>query len=199
MEEKNNNMCFTIGHSNHKIEDFLKILKKWKIEYVIDIRSVPYSKYAKQFNREEVTKEVVKNRIQYRYLGNMVGGGFIKFHNSSQNVPRLKELRNNEKFKNGIHILHNFILKQKKIALMCSEKDPYRCHRFFLVSYFLQKEGVKIKHILYDGRLIDNKDLEQRLKDSILQKNLLDFNQKEINLEELYEQHYIHIFKKYSE
>lgn len=199
MEKKNLKMCFTIGHSTHSIENFLKILKKWKIEYLIDIRSIPYSKYAKQFNKEELKEQLLKNGFQYRYLGNKVGGGNIRFHNSSQNVPKLKEYRKSEEFKDGIRILHTFIFKKKKIALMCSEKDPFICHRFFLISYCLKKKDVKVNHILYNGDIIDNKTLENKLKDSISQKNLLDFNQKEINLEDLYEQHYLHIFKKFSE
>lgn len=196
--EKNQEMCFTIGHSNHSIENFLEMLKKWKIEYLIDIRSIPYSKHTKQFNKEELIKQILKNGLQYRYLGNMVGGGIIRFHNSSKNIPKLKELRTREKFKSGIRILHTFILKKKKIALMCSEKDPFTCHRFFLVSYCLQKKDVKINHILYNGDIISNKALENKLKDSVSQKTVSNFNHKEINLEDLYEQHYLDIFKKYS-
>jgi len=199
MEKTNQKICFTIGHSNHSIENFLKILKKWKIEYIIDIRSKPYSKYAKQFNKEELKEQLLKNGFQYRYLGNKVGGGKIRFHDSSQNAPKLKEYRNSKEFKDGIRILDTFTLKKKKIALMCSEKDPFICHRFFLVSYCLQKKDVKINHILYNGDIIDNKTLENKLKDSISQKTLIDYNQKEINLEDLYEQHYLDIFKKLSQ
>ena len=199
MENKDKKMCFTIGHSNHSIENFVKILKKWKIEYLIDIRSIPYSKHAKQFNKEELMKQVLKSGLQYRYLGNKVGGGIIRFHNSSHNTPKLKELRSNEKFVSGIKIINTFISKNKKIALMCSENDPFTCHRFFLVSYSLQKKKVKINHILYNGDVIKNKALEDKLKDQISQKSLLDYNQKEMSIEDLYEQHYFQIYKKFSE
>ncbi|NJD02462.1 MAG: DUF488 domain-containing protein, partial [Ruminiclostridium sp.] len=36
------NTCFTIGHSTQTIDDFVKLLKKHKIKYLIDIRSTPY-------------------------------------------------------------------------------------------------------------------------------------------------------------
>lgn len=199
MEERTQKMCFTIGHSNHSIENFLKILKKWKIEYLIDVRSKPYSKYAKQFNKEKLVEQLRKNGFQYRYLGNKVGGSNIRFHDSSQDVPKLKEFRTNEEFKDGIRILNTFILKKKKIMIMCSEKDPFNCHRFFLIAYCLQKKDVNIKHILYNGEIIDNSVLENKLKDSTSQKTLTDYNQKENNLEELYEQHYLNIYKKFSE
>ena len=199
MEKINRKICFTIGHSNHSIDNFLKILRKWKIEYLIDIRSRPYSKYVKHFNKEELKEHLLRNRFQYRYLGNKVGGGNIRFHDSYQTVPKLKEYRNSEEFKDGIRILDTFILKKKKIVLMCSEKDPFNCHRFFLVSYCLEKKNVKVNHILYDGNIIDNKTIENKLKDSITQKTLFDFKQKEMELDDLYEQHYLQIYKKFSE
>jgi len=49
-----------------------------------------------------------------------------------------------------------------KIAVMCSEKDPFECHRFSLVCYSLQNEGLNVKHILEDGSAIDNTELEKR-------------------------------------
>ena len=102
-------------------------------------------------------------------------------------------------FKEGIRILNTFILKKRKIALMCSENDPFICHRFFLVSYCLQKKEVQLNHILYNGDIIDNETLEKKLKDSILQKTLIGYNQTETKLEDLYEQHYLQIYKKFTE
>lgn len=47
---------FTVGHSQHKMEYFVKLLKIYDIDYVLDVRSVPYSKYAEQFDREILEK-----------------------------------------------------------------------------------------------------------------------------------------------
>ena len=47
---------FTVGHLQHTIEYFLKLLKMHNIGYALDVRSVPYSKYAEQFNREVLEK-----------------------------------------------------------------------------------------------------------------------------------------------
>jgi uncharacterized protein (DUF488 family) len=196
--EKNEQICFTIGHSDHTIENFIKLIKVREISNLIDIRSIPYSQYTKQFNKEELAKKIIENELKYRYLGNMVGGGLIRFQKSSHNTPMFKEFQENEKFQKGISILHKFILKNKLIVLMCSEKDPFVCHRFFLVSYFLQKRGVEIYHILYNGDIIKNKDLEKKIKASNAQRSLFDF-QKNWSREELYEKHCQYIIKKYSE
>ena len=52
--------------------------------------------------------------------------------------------------------------KGYRIALMCSEKDPFDCHRFVLVSRALAERGVTVEHILPDG-LVTQKALEDRL------------------------------------
>ncbi|MHA1436762.1 MAG: hypothetical protein ACTSPD_04235, partial [Promethearchaeota archaeon] len=69
---------------------------------------------------------------------------------------------------------------------------------FFLVSYCLQKKDVKINHILNDGSIIANDALEKKLRNYISQKTLLDYEKKDENIEDLYEQHYLEILKKFS-
>jgi uncharacterized protein (DUF488 family) len=198
MDNLDKKICFTIGHSNHTFRIFLELLRKWKIEYIIDIRSVPYSNYSKQFNREEFSKKIREYGFEYRYLGNMVGAGKLRFQNSPQINLNLKNFREQEGFQKGIKIIHTFIKKQKKIALMCSEKDPYTCHRFFLVSYCLQNLGVKIYHILSHGDLISNMGLETKLRKKSPQKTILEYKQSDCTIEDLYNQHGSSIYRKFS-
>ena len=44
---------FTIGHSNHSWEAFVKLLLRHRIEEVADVRSAPYSRYVAHFNHSE--------------------------------------------------------------------------------------------------------------------------------------------------
>lgn len=46
---------------------------------------------------------------------------------------------------------------------MCSEKEPFDCHRFVLVAYELENKGVTVKHIMGNGRIILNTELEKKL------------------------------------
>ena len=43
---------YTVGHSQFEFEYFANLLKKFEINYLIDVRSTPYSKYAETFNKE---------------------------------------------------------------------------------------------------------------------------------------------------
>jgi uncharacterized protein (DUF488 family) len=46
---------YTIGHSNQTLANMLDVLNKYNIEVLVDVRSIPYSKYASQFNREKLS------------------------------------------------------------------------------------------------------------------------------------------------
>lgn len=42
---------YTIGHSTHPIEKFVRLLEDRGITLVVDVRSTPYSRHCPQFNR----------------------------------------------------------------------------------------------------------------------------------------------------
>ena len=44
-------IIYTIGYSAHEIENFVALLKQYRINAVADVRSVPYSRRQPHFNR----------------------------------------------------------------------------------------------------------------------------------------------------
>ena len=67
-------ICYTIGHSDHPITDFIALLKKHAVTCLCDIRSTPYSKRHPQYNAEPLKRELEKHAIRYLYLGKELGG-----------------------------------------------------------------------------------------------------------------------------
>ena len=65
---------YSIGHGNKKVEDFIAELKSFDIEYLLDIRSKPYSKWNPQFNQEALELELKNNDITYVFVGDTLGG-----------------------------------------------------------------------------------------------------------------------------
>ena len=156
--------CFTIGHSNHTFEDFLGLLKKHNVDCVVDVRSAPYSKYAGWFNKREIQASLGDNNVQYIFMGQELGGkrddqavkgddGAVDFNK----VVRTKD------FQDGIDRVVMGLNKGFVIALMCAEKEPTKCHRFFLVSNELSQRGVSVTHILSDGESVSHEELEARI------------------------------------
>ena len=157
-----NNILYTVGHSNHTIEVFIELLKRHKIGMVLDVRSAPYSRYCSQFDKGVLAAALPAGNIKYEYLGKELGarpddpgcyeGGWVNF----ERAARRKE------FKEGVErVLAN--MGRYSAALMCSEKEPLECHRTILICRSLKDYKLDIKHILEDGAIEDHHDAERRL------------------------------------
>ncbi|HLC15836.1 MAG TPA: DUF488 domain-containing protein [Thermodesulfovibrionia bacterium] len=156
------NKLYTIGHSTHETEQFIRLLLQHKITAVCDVRSHPYSQFTPQFNREIIQKELKNHRITYVYLGYELGPR----HNDPEYIingkVQYEKLSDTERFRHGLERLKKG-MQSHRIALMCSEKDPTQCHRMILICRHMRSESLDILHILDDGSLEKNHDAEKRL------------------------------------
>ena len=78
----------------------------------------------------------------------------------------------------------------RNVCVMCSEKEPLRCHRFLLVSRILK--DYNIYHIMPDGSLLKNSNLEDTLLNmygSISQITFFDNESEETLEEKAYREH----------
>ena len=51
---------FTIGHSNHPLEQFVALLRMHGVTAVADVRSTPYSRRHPQFNKDRLDAAIGK-------------------------------------------------------------------------------------------------------------------------------------------
>jgi len=127
---------YLIGHGNMQLNEFLNILKEKKVDTLVDVRSIPFSKHVSHFNQNELKESLLKEDIDYVFMGSILGGrhpeGFNKYMNSQE-------------FKKGIAILQEGI-NGSRAAIMCSEIDYTKCHRRFIASK-LTDEGFDVEDI----------------------------------------------------
>ena len=64
----------TIGHSTHSYEEFLRLLRDTGVTAVADVRSSPFSRHQPQFNKADLKEELRRDKIEYVFLGNELGG-----------------------------------------------------------------------------------------------------------------------------
>ncbi|MCK4697636.1 MAG: DUF488 domain-containing protein [Dehalococcoidia bacterium] len=151
---------FTIGHSNHTQEKFLNLLTQAGIEVLVDVRSNPNSRWATFANRD-ILKEILESaRIQYLYLGDMLGGRPSDSDSYDQQTDKAdyQAIREKGYFRRGIkRILGG--LKRYRVCIMCAEEDPTSCHRNLLVAESLRQAGVIVFHIRGDGRIQTDEEL----------------------------------------
>ena len=155
---------YTVGHSNHSIDYFLELIKHFNIDCIIDVRSVAASAYNPQFNKSNLTGFLKSENIVYMHFAEEFGARHTDpMLLDAQGKVDFDKVRNSQNFERGIKRLWKGIKKGFKIALMCSEAEPFDCHRFAMVTVALQKEGFEVYHILKDKTLQTNQDLEQKL------------------------------------
>lgn len=151
MESVKKRTVYTIGHSTHEIGNYISLLKRHRINAVADVRSVPYSRYYPQFNRENLTDSLHVHSIEYVFLGKELGARPDNPECYENRRVKYRLLVRTKLFREGIEWVRKGS-KHKKIALMCAEKDPLDCHRTILVARELVRVKLDVEHILADGQ-----------------------------------------------
>jgi uncharacterized protein (DUF488 family) len=151
---------YTIGHSNHAIEEFVKLLLAHNIAQVVDVRTFPSSRYSPQYNEDALKMSLEAAGIEYVWAGKDLGG--------RRREPKT-ELRQTASFRQA---LRDLIRKsqEKPTAMMCAEEDPFQCHRRYLIARALMEDFsfVEIEHIRKDMTLMR----EQGFPESAVQMTL---------------------------
>ena len=158
---------YSIGHSSQTQEEFLALLTSYGINCIVDVRSVPASKYSPQFNQENLKWFLKSHGIQYLHFGDEFGARRTDSvdENGQVNFELAVKTPN---FQQGVVRLMRGLEKGYQIALMCSEADPLECHRFSMVSRYFYDLGLDVQHILKDGTLASHASLEKEMIDQFL-------------------------------
>lgn len=147
---------YSIGHSNHSVERFFRLLAGFGISVIVDVRSVPYSRHVPHFNRENLIKLAGEKGIGYEWRGESLGGKHLS-----------DDVRPESDFKNAIEKLardFGYDSGGKVAVLVCAEGNPRNCHRATLIGPSLRalvEHPVDLQHILPDGTLISQSMLEE--------------------------------------
>ncbi|MDO5518678.1 MAG: DUF488 domain-containing protein [Clostridium sp.] len=162
----NQKVIYTIGYAHHTQESFLELLLKYHINCIVDVRTMAYSGFHPQFNKEVIKNYLKQHGIAYLHMADAFG--IIKGDNSlntREGYIDFTKLAKRSAFLEGIERIENGIAKGYQIAFMCAEKDPIDCHRTTLVARRLFEMGYKVRHILHDGTIEEHEDLEERMKE----------------------------------
>jgi uncharacterized protein (DUF488 family) len=166
------NELFTIGYSPHTLDSFLRLLKKYQITALADVRSSPYSQYKPEFNKESLSAFLKANNIAYVFLGDQCGARVKDLSCYVNGKVDYKLVAKSQNFNKGLERIKTGMEKYR-IVLMCAEKDPITCHRTILICRSLFALNINIKHILANGEVEDHKSFEYRLM------NLFKLNQQD--------------------
>jgi uncharacterized protein (DUF488 family) len=157
-------VIYTVGHSTHQLDYFLKLLQQYSVNCLIDVRSVAASAYNPQYNKESLSNFLERNGIKYMHFAEEFGARHTDPDLlDDEGKVDFEKVRKSWNFKNGVERLWLELDKGFIMVLMCSESEPFDCHRFSMVSIALEKDGFEVKHILKDKVLKSNAELEKQL------------------------------------
>lgn len=130
----------SIGHSNKPIVIFLETLKKYNVEVLVDVRTIPQSRFCPHFNQNALQDTLNKVNIKYLYKGKNLGG---RGENTGyeEAIDELVELARNEVM----------------VCIMCSEGDYHNCHRYSALTPSFEERGVEVFHIEYEKNVTKHK------------------------------------------
>jgi uncharacterized protein (DUF488 family) len=127
---------FTIGTDHRTHYDFARLLLKYGVEVLFDVRRTPESR-EDYFRRDGLQALAAGQGIDYIFMGNELGG------------PRDESVAQwtaGDEFRRGIDILRSKAAR-RVCCVLCAERTPEDCHRRIIGEY-LVKQGIEVVHIL---------------------------------------------------
>jgi uncharacterized protein (DUF488 family) len=142
---------WTIGHSNRPLDALIAMLRAHGVEVLVDVRTVPRSRYNPQFNRETLPDALAEAGIEYRHMPGL--GGLRHARKDSVNTGWRNEsfrgyadYMQTEEFEANLEALMQ-LAAERRVAVMCAEAVPWRCHRS-LISDAVTARGGEVRHIM---------------------------------------------------
>lgn len=151
---------YTIGHSTRPLAELVDILKSFGVRHLIDVRTIPKSKYNPQYNKESLAKDLPAEHISYELMAGL--GGLRHAQKDSINLGwRNSSFRGYADYmqtKEFDDNLSKLMVIAKKIptAIMCAEAVPWRCHRS-LVADALVAKHFEVQNILSKDKTTTHK------------------------------------------
>jgi uncharacterized protein (DUF488 family) len=141
-------MIYTIGYAGTDQERFIDILKSKDVNILIDVRSLPKSKYFYQFNDNILSPLLAQNGIRYQNWQKEFGARQNNTQYFSDGILDYQKFAKSPHFLDGISKIKNLVSQNYNICLMCAEIDPLICHRAILCGKEIYNQGYNIAHII---------------------------------------------------
>jgi len=131
----------TIGHSTRPLAEFIGLLQAHGVTRLVDVRTVPRSRHNPQFDRATLPAALRAARIAYVHLAALGGLRHATpasvntgWHNAS--FRGYADYMQTPAFAQAIADLIQQA-QQERIAVMCAEAVPWRCHRSLIADALL--------------------------------------------------------------
>lgn len=147
---------FTVGHSTHPLDRFLRLLNAHGITGLADVRRFPGSRRHPHFTRESLAGSLDASGIEYRHFAGL--GGRRTASRESANAgwthPSFRAYADHmatDEFGAALAELLSFA-RVRRVAVMCAEAQPWRCHRQLIADALVARQ-IEVRHIFSESRV----------------------------------------------
>jgi len=140
----------TVGHSTRPIEEFVHLLDAHGVKRLVDVRTVPHSRHNPQFSQDSLRQELERAGIAYTHMPSL--GGLRHPRKDSRNLGwrnagfrGFADYMQTPEFESGLKNLIT-IAEKERVAIMCAEAVPWRCHRSLIADALLAR-GARVEDI----------------------------------------------------
>ena len=153
----------TIGYGARSLEELVAALQAQHIEFVLDVRTAPYSKFKPEFSREPLAAALKARGLRYVFLGDTLGGQPRDPACYTDGKVDYEKVRRQPFFQTGLERLRKAHEQGMRAALLCSEGRPEHCHRSKLIGEALAAAGIPVRHLDEDGQPLTQTQVMDRL------------------------------------
>ncbi len=153
----------TIGYGARTLEELIAVLQAHHLDYVLDVRTSPYSKFKPEFSREPLNDALKARGVRYIFMGDTLGGQPRHSGCYTDGKVDYEKVRQQPFFQAGFERLRNAHEQRLRAALLCSEGRPEQCHRSKMIGEALAMAGIPIWHIDEGGQLLTQSQVMDRL------------------------------------
>lgn len=145
-------LLFTVGHGDRTAAEFLDLLGQAGIDLLVDVRRFPASRRHPHFARDALAGALAAAGIGYRWEGERLGGRRRESHPSQHTALHSASFRayadhmRTSSFRSAVADLLA-LAEERTLVVMCAERLPWRCHRWFLADALLLA-GAGVVHLL---------------------------------------------------
>lgn len=138
---------YTIGYGGRSMDDVVAQLLHAEVRFVVDVRSVPHSRYQPEFSKQPLAATLGRRGIRYVFMGPQLGGRPDDPDCYTDGHVDYEKCRSKDFFLEGIHRIRSAYKQGIPICLLCSEGKPWQCHRSKLIGTVLESEGIPVLHL----------------------------------------------------
>jgi uncharacterized protein (DUF488 family) len=144
-------VLYTLGYEKRTIEEFIEILRRAKIDTLIDVRDVPWS-HKRDFAKSKLDAHLASAGIRYVHAG--FAGNPKRLRQQGGTTDELLALYEHhlddhpeivDRFRELVAELDD---EGDRACIMCFERDPRECHRSVLAARWKgRRRGVSVEDL----------------------------------------------------